>query len=158
MRVESVVEESVSCAGPRSARDELDDRTGMPEMLFARSAEHIKIRSENSGKAASKLPVRTYRSDAGGRGVMARAGDFGREVRHKFPDFAVKTAETEFTTEFAEDTEMEGYCFPTISIALTRARSTSSPQCKWGPVTRPVAPTLPITSPTFTSSPTFASI
>ena len=85
MRVESVVEESVSCEGPRSARNELDDRTGMPEMLFARSAEHIKIRSENSGKAASKLPVRTYRSDAGGRGVMARAGDFGREVRHKFP-------------------------------------------------------------------------
>jgi hypothetical protein len=47
--------------GPRSARNEMDDRTGMPEMLFARSAEHIKIRWENSGKAVSKLPGLTYR-------------------------------------------------------------------------------------------------
>jgi len=57
----------------------------MPEMLFARSAEHIKIRSENSGKAASKLPVRTYRSGGGRRGLGTRTRDVGHEARDKSP-------------------------------------------------------------------------
>ncbi len=46
----------------------------------------------------------------------------------------------------------------TISSAFTRARSTCRPQCRCGPVTRPVAPTFPKTVPATTSSPTFASI
>lgn len=46
----------------------------------------------------------------------------------------------------------------TISSAFTRARSTCRPQCKCGPVTRPVAPTFPKTVPATTSSPTLASI
>jgi hypothetical protein len=46
----------------------------------------------------------------------------------------------------------------TISSAFTRACSTCKPQWRCGPVTRPVAPTLPRTVPASTSSPTFASI
>src|ERR1700741_1179845 len=46
----------------------------------------------------------------------------------------------------------------TICKAFTRDRSTDKPQCKCGPVTRPVAPTLPRTAPTAILSPTFASI
>ncbi len=46
----------------------------------------------------------------------------------------------------------------TICSGFTRARSTVKPQCRCGPVTRPVAPTLPSTAPASKSSPTFTSI
>src|SRR5277367_4345950 len=46
----------------------------------------------------------------------------------------------------------------TTSSALTRVCCTSNPQCRCGPVTRPVAPTLPKTVPGPTVSPTWASI
>src|SRR2546430_12823437 len=46
----------------------------------------------------------------------------------------------------------------TRSIGFTRARSTVSPQCKCGPVTRPVAPTFPTTVPASRTSPAFTSI
>ena len=41
----------------------------------------------------------------------------------------------------------------TIPSGFTRAPSTTSVQCKCGPVARPVAPTSPMTPPAFTSSP-----
>src|ERR1700737_1000539 len=41
---------------------------------------------------------------------------------------------------------------------LTLALFTVTPQCKCGPVTRPVAPTFPITAPAFTASPSATSV
>src|SRR6267378_3701356 len=46
----------------------------------------------------------------------------------------------------------------TSCSGFTRALSTVSPQCRCGPVTRPVAPTFPSTAPASNSSPTFTSI
>src|SRR6267378_5719533 len=46
----------------------------------------------------------------------------------------------------------------TSCSGFTRALSTVSPQWRWGPVTRPVAPTFPSTSPVSKTSPTFTSI
>src|SRR2546425_5808162 len=46
----------------------------------------------------------------------------------------------------------------TSNSGFTRARSTVSPQCKCGPVTRPVAPTFPSTAPASRASPAFTSI
>lgn len=46
----------------------------------------------------------------------------------------------------------------TRSSGFTRARSTVNPQCRCGPVTRPVAPTFPSTAPVSTLSPAFTSI
>ena len=46
----------------------------------------------------------------------------------------------------------------TMCSGFTRALSTVSPQCRCGPVTRPVAPTLPRAAPASKVSPTFASI
>src|SRR5216684_752375 len=46
----------------------------------------------------------------------------------------------------------------TIRSGFTRAFSTVSPQCRCGPVTRPVAPTFPSTSPVSETSPTFTPI
>src|SRR5580692_7796356 len=51
--------------GPRSARSDVVDRTGMPEMLFARSAELTKFRLESSGKADGKPTGLTYRWGGG---------------------------------------------------------------------------------------------
>jgi len=46
----------------------------------------------------------------------------------------------------------------TICSGFTRALSTVKPQCRCGPVTRPVAPTLPSTAPASKASPTFTPI
>src|ERR1700730_11727243 len=46
----------------------------------------------------------------------------------------------------------------TSLVGLTRALFTVTPQCKCGPVTRPVAPTIPITAPAFTVSPVATSV
>ncbi len=46
----------------------------------------------------------------------------------------------------------------TMCSGFTRALSTVSPQCRCGPVTRPVAPTFPRAAPASKVSPTFASI
>ena len=46
----------------------------------------------------------------------------------------------------------------TMCNGFTRALSTVSPQCRCGPVTRPVAPTFPRAAPASKVSPTFASI
>src|ERR1700693_2028500 len=43
-------------------------------------------------------------------------------------------------------------------IGLTLALFTVTPQCKCGPVTRPVAPTFPIIAPAVTLSPTATSV